>query len=252
MRERILGALAAAVLVAACAGGTDRRDGSPSGTLTVLAAASLEGALTEVAAAFEARHPNVEVALSADGSARLATAILEGAPADVFASADDETMERVARADRLSPPSAVIATNRLAIVVPDGNPRGIARLGDLVRPGLRLALCRPAVPCGRYAALAFARADVDLPAADQQDSVTGVLTRVQLGEADAGLVYRTDVAAADGVQGIALPPNLAIEATYPASVLADAPNPIAAAAFIAFLQGADAQAILARFGFGPP
>ncbi len=222
-----------------------------SGTVAVLAASSLTDALTSVAAAFETRNPGVHVTLTFDGSSRLATEILEGVPADVFVSADEDSYTRVARGGGARGDKAVVASNELQIVVPAGNPQGIAGLRDLTH-GIVLALCRPEVPCGAYAARAFALAGVEQPRAGEEDSVKAVLTKVQLGEADAGVVYRTDVLAARGVTGVDLPPAQQVRATYPASVLAGASNPGAAAAFVEFLQGAEAQRVLARAGFGPP
>jgi molybdate transport system substrate-binding protein len=257
--------LAVLLLLAAAACASDAHSSAPasegpssttattaaSGTVAVLAASSLTDALTSVAAAFETRSPGVHVALTFDGSSRLATEILEGVPADVFVSADEDSYTRVAQGGGAGGDKAVVASNELQIVVPAGNPRGIAGLRDLTH-GIVLALCRPEVPCGAYAARAFALAGVEEPRAGEEDSVKAVLTKVQLGEADAGVVYRTDVQAARGVTGVDLPPAQQVRATYPASVLAGASNPGAAAAFVEFLQGAEAQRILARAGFGPP
>jgi molybdate transport system substrate-binding protein len=224
----------------------------PGGTLTVVAASSLTEAFGEIARAFEAANPGVDVELSFDGSARLATAIIEGAPADLFASADEANLARVADEDLTSGEPLVFATNVLQIVVPAGNPLGIDSLGDLTRADVTLSLCGEGVPCGRYAARAFATAGLDVPPAGDQENVKGVLTQVQLGEADAGIVYLTDVLAAVDVEGIDLAATEQVEATYPASVLAEAANPDAAAAFLAFLTGDEAQTILAAAGFGGP
>lgn len=254
--------LAVLVLLVAAACASDAQPQTPtsggpssvtaaSGTVAVLAASSLTGALTSVATAFEAANPGAQVALTFDGSSRLATEILEGVPADVFVAADEDSYSRVALAGAARGDKALVASNELQIVVPAGNPRAIAGLRDLAH-GVVLALCRPEVPCGAYAARAFALAGVEEPRAGEEDSVKAVLTKVQLGEADAGIVYRTDVLAAHGVTGVDLSPAEQVRATYPASVLADASNPGAGAAFLAFLRGAEAQRILARFGFGPP
>ena len=244
------------LLLALACGGEDRTSSTTaagddlSGSLTVLAAASLTDAFEEVVAAFEEAHAGVEVALSFDGSARLATAIIEGAPADVLASADEASLQRVADEGLTTGSPTVFATNVVQIVVPEGNPRGITTLDDLVEPGVRLSLCAPGVPCGTYADQAFASAGLARPAAGDQESVKGVLTQVQLGEADAGIVYLTDVAAAEGVEGIDLEPGEQVAATYPAAVLSEGGHPDAAAAFVAFLVGEDAQAIFERHGFG--
>lgn len=241
MRRLVL-VIPLATLMAACSGGGEEE------LVTVLAASSLTGALTEIAAAYEAEHDGVEVELSFDGSARLATAIVEGAPADVFASADEPNMERVVEEGMVDDAPTVFATNRLEIVVADGNPLGVELLADLA--DLRLALCQPAVPCGAYAAEAFARAGLSAPPAGDQENVKGVLTQVQLGEADAGLVYVTDVLAADDVEGVDLPAAQQVDAAYSSAVIA--PGGGEAAAFVDFLRGSEARRILSSLGFGIP
>jgi molybdate transport system substrate-binding protein len=255
----LLTALLLAVLVG-CGDDGDAVDGLTtaeaaselSGDLTVVAAASLTDAFGEIARAFEAENTGVDVALSFDGSAKLATAIIEGAPADLFASADDANLAKVADEGLTGGESVVFATNVLQIVVPEGNPLAIETVEDLTSSDVTLSLCGPEVPCGTYAAQAFDAAGLGVPPAGDQESVKGVLTQVQLGEADAGIVYLTDVLAAEGVEGIDLAADQQVEATYPAAVLADASNPGAAAAFLAFLTGDEARSILEDFGFGLP
>lgn len=257
-----LGALAGLVMVLATACGANggARAPSPSGpsgaagasgTVTVLAAASLADAFTKIAVAFEARNLDVEVALSFDGSSRLATQILEGVPGDVFASADMANLAKVVKAGEVSGREVTFATNELEIVVQHGNPLGIGGLDDLTS-GIVLALCRADVPCGAYAASAFKLAGLAVPAASREDSVKAVLTRVQLGEADAGVVYRSDVQSAEDVTGVELAGPEQVRATYSAAVLADASNPSAGAAFLAFLVSDEAQMILEDEGFGRP
>lgn len=231
---------------------TTANSGELDGDLIVAAAASLSDAFEEIATAFGAANDGVEVALSFDGSAKLATAIVEGAPVDLFASADEANMAKVVEEGLTSGEPVIFATNLLQIVVPEGNPLGLEALADLTDPEVTLSLCAPEVPCGRYAAEAFDAVGLDGPSAGDQENVKGVLTQVQLGEADAGIVYLTDVLAAEGVEGIDLTADQQVVATYPASVLADASNRQAAAAFLAFLAGDEAQSILADFGFGPP
>ena len=239
--------------MAACTGGDpEPQEQGGGGTITVLAAASLTGAFTEIADAFEVEHPGVEVQLSFDGSARLATAILEGAPADVFASADEPNMQRLVAEGLVAGDPVDVAINVVQIVVPAGNPDGIRSLEDLTTPGRRVALCAPAEPCGRYAAIAFALAGLDVPPAAEQENVKGVLTQVQLGEADAGIVYATDVLAAEGVEAVDLPQDQWAQTLIPAAVLDDAANPETAAAFLAFLRGDEARRILSSLGFGIP
>lgn len=243
------------LLVLVVAGGMAAGCGGPSGddagtgtAVTVLAASSLTDALTEVAGAYEDAHEGTRVELSFDGSSRLAAAIVQGAPADVFASADEANLERVIDGGRAIGAPTRFATSRLQIVVPAGNPLGIASLADLY--DVTLALCAAAVPCGAYAVEAFERAGVEVPRAGDQENVKGVLTQVQLGEADAGLVYDTDVLAADGVDGVDLAPSEQVVAGYVATAIDGADD--GARSFLAFLAGDDARAILARFGFGPP
>jgi molybdate transport system substrate-binding protein len=245
--------LLAALGLGAC--GDDAADGAPgaglSGTLTVLAATSLTDAFEEIAAAFEAEHDGVEVALTFDGSARLATAIVEGSPADVFAPADAANLAKVAEAGLLDGRGTAFATNELQIVVAAGNPLGISGIEDL-GDDIVLSLCAVEVPCGSYAVTAFERAGQPVPAAGEEENVRGVLSRVQLGEADAGIVYATDVLAADGVEGVDLAAGEQVVVSYPAAVLTDAANEAVAAAFVRFLTDREAQAILQGLGFGPP
>lgn len=226
-------------------------DGAVAGTVSILAASSLTDAMGELTVAFERAHPGVDVDVSLAGSSLLAAQILEGVPADLFVAADESTMGRVVDAGLTDGPTRAIATNTLQLVVASGNPRGVQRIEDLV-DGLTLALCRSEVPCGSYADRAFEAAGLEPPRAGRLDNVKAVLARVQLGEADAGVVYRSDILGADGVVGVELGGAEPITATYPASVLAHATNPAAARAFLRFLSGAAAQAILRTAGFGSP
>lgn len=261
MRRRLLIAVSSVALLLAACGGTDdpgpEGTGTPAtddleGTVTVLGAASLTDAFAEVADAFEATHEGVDVALTFDGSSKLAASIIEGVPADVFASAEEANLEKVVDEGLADGTGTVFATNVLQIVVAEGNPLGINGLDDLNGAGGVVSLCKEDVPCGKYAAQAFEQVGLDVPPAGEEDSVKGVLTKVMLGEADAGLVYVTDVLAAKGVEGVDLAAEQQVRATYPAVVLTDAPNSEAAAAFVAFLTGEEAQAILAEYGFGRP
>jgi molybdate transport system substrate-binding protein len=257
VRRAVSAVLAIAALAGAGCGGDDGAAGSPSGptaidgTVTVLAAASLTDAFEELAIAFEAEHPSADVALTFDGSSALATQILEGVPADVFASADEVSLAKVVEGGAAAGGVVSFATSSLQIVVPLGNPLGIEGLADL-GADLRLSLCAPEVPCGRYAAEAFARAGLEVPPASAEENVRGVLTKVALGEADAGIVYVTDVQANADVEGVDLPAAHRVSAVYPATVLAEAPNPDAAAAFVDLLISPRGQRILASHGFGSP
>ncbi len=255
-RPALLGVVLLTSVVAGCGddGGSPAPGGTVRGTVTVLAASSLTDVLEPIAAAFEAAHDGVDVALSFDGSDRLAIQILEGAPADVFVSADAGTTSSLTDAGRTSGEVVTVATNRLQIAVPAGNPLGVRGLADL-GPGGRaptIALCQVSVPCGAYAAEAFARAGLPVPPATEEESVRGVLTKVRVGEVDAGIVYVTDVLGTTDLAGVDLPPDQQVGAAYPATVLSDAPNPRAAATFVDFLASDEAREIFERFGFGAP
>ncbi|OIQ78710.1 molybdate-binding periplasmic protein precursor [mine drainage metagenome] len=244
---------------AACAGGSgtglasSQVSGSShvGGTLTVFAAASLTGTFTALGHAFEAAHPGTTVRFSFAGSSTLAQQILAGAPVDVFAAASPETMAQVTGAaptGRAVP--VVFARNRLEIAVPAGNPGHVTGLADLTKPALRIALCAPQVPCGAAAASVFAAAGLT-PAPDTlEQDVKAVLTKVELGEVDAGLVYRTDViAGGDAVQGIDFPQSSAAVTQDPIVALPDAPNPTAAEAFVALVRSAQGRTVLSAAGF---
>lgn len=235
---------------AIAAAGCNRDRGA---VVDVFAAASLTDALSEVATAFEAAEPGVSVDLTFGGSATLARQIALGAPADVFVPADEATMADVVGSGHAAGP-AVVARNRLAIVVAAGNPEGVERLADLARPGLAVVLCAPEVPCGRLAAAALERAGVVVPAVSQEQDVKAVLSRVALGEADAGIVYTTDLrSAGDRVGGVAVDAALAadpaLEAVYPMAVTTGADPRPAAQAFVDFTRSPAGQRILADAGF---
>ncbi|MBN9606155.1 MAG: molybdate ABC transporter substrate-binding protein [Actinomycetales bacterium] len=262
-RATLRGVPAAAVLAAtlvgctagpapeACATGA-ATEAPLTGTLTVFAAASLTETFDELAAEFEAAHPGVDVVLSYGGSSSLAEQIVQGAPADVFAAANEATMQAVVDAGLASDPR-LFATNSLEIVVPTGNPGRVEGLADLARPELAVALCDPVVPCGSASvALLDAEGVTAAPDTLEQD-VKAVLTKVELGEADAGLVYRTDAAAAgDRVEAIAVPEVPSAVNRYPIAPLGAAPNPAAAAAWVAFVLGPSGRAVLGAAGFGAP
>jgi len=251
--------LLVAVLLTALLGGravwaapTPEAHDAGGGTITAFAAASLTAPFQALAAAFEQAHPDAHVQLNFAGSATLVQQIQDGAPADVFASADEASMQKVVDQKAVAGTPTVFTRNVLEIAVAPGNPKHVAGLGDLAKPGLIVALCGPTVPCGRYAAEAISKADAKMPAASQEPDVKAVLTKVSLGEADAGVVYVTDVKAAAGkVQGVPIPAPGNVEARYPIAALAHAPNASGAAAFVAFVLSADGQRTLATFGFLP-
>lgn len=226
----------------------------PEGDLTIFAAASLSGAFDELAAQFEAAHPSVDVApITYDGSSVLATQLIEGAHADVFASADEKNMTKVTGAQLAGEP-VDFATNVLEIAVAPGNPLGIDGLDDLADgTPLTVVLCAPEVPCGSAAQTLVDVAGITITPASEEQNVSAVLTKVKSGEADAGLVYVTDVqAAGDAVAGVEIDDAAAATNVYPLAALTDAPNPDAAAAFVEFVASDEGQLVLASFGFGAP
>jgi molybdate transport system substrate-binding protein len=247
---------ALAALVLAATGLRAAAGESPSGAdgeLTVSAAASLTAAFQVVAEAFEKAHPGLEVKANFAGSPTLVQQILEGAPVDVFASADEPNMQRLVDAGKVAGAPRVFARNRLAILVQKGNPRKIGSLADLSKPGLVVALCAPAVPAGRYAREAFVKAGVAVPEGSQELDVKAVVSRVTLGEADAGVAYVTDVrAAGDRAEGIDIPDSSNVIARYPIAVLKDAPHRAPAESFVAFVLEPKGRAILEMFGFLAP
>ena len=223
-----------------------------SGELTIYAAASLKPAFDELATGFEARHPSLEVLpVVYDGSSTLATQLIEGAPADVFASADEATMQRLGDAG-LAAERQVFATNTLVVAMPAGNPGGVEDLTDLADDSVTVVLCAPEVPCGAASETLLENAGIRVAPASSEQSVTAVLTKVSAGEADAGLVYATDVRDRTDVDSFAPDGASAVVNRYPIAALTGAANPEAAAAFAAFVVGADGQALLAGLGFGPP
>jgi len=224
-----------------------------SGTVTVFAAASLNKTFTALGRQFEAAHPGVTVKFSFGGSDTLAAQITQGAPADVFAAASTTTMNTVVKAGDNADTPTVFVKNQLEIAVAPNDPLKIATLADLARPGVKVALCAPSVPCGAAAQKALAAAHVKLTPVTQEQDVTSALTKVELGSVDAALVYHTDVAGAGGkVQGIDFTAAAAAINTYPIAVLKDAPNPNAAKAFEDFILSDTGESYLLRAGFIKP
>ena len=222
-----------------------------SGTLTVLAASSLADSFGELGRRFEADHPGLTVAFNLAASSSLSRQLVEGAPGDVLATADEVTMQQAVDAGAVDPPTA-FARNRLEIVTRPGNPEGIAGLAGLARPGLVVVLCAPEVPCGRLAAEALGRAGVQVSAASLEENVRSVLAKVTLGEADAGIVYATDVlAAGDKVAGVAIPDTNNVATSYPLAISTSAANRLAARVWVDFVFGPVGREVLTRFGFTP-
>ncbi|MFI6210181.1 molybdate ABC transporter substrate-binding protein [Streptomyces sp. NPDC051041] len=254
---RMTGAGAALLLaLTACSPSGSGRDGSsadPSGTVTVFAAASLKESFTTLGEEFEKAHPGTRVAFSFGGSDTLAAGITNGAPADVFAAASAETMKTVTDADDAAGAPATFVRNRLEIATLPGNPGRISSLGDLARPGLKVVLCDRTVPCGAAARTALEAGGVELAPVSYEQDVKSALTKVELKEADAAVVYRTDVRAAGGkVEGVDFPESAKAVNDYPIALLEDAPNPGAARAFIDLVKSAEGRKVLTGAGFLAP
>nr|WP_241992374.1 molybdate ABC transporter substrate-binding protein [Cryobacterium lactosi] len=223
------------------------------GSITVFAAASLTTTFTELADAFEAQHSGTTISLNFAGSSDLVTQITEGAPADVFASADTKNMTKLTDADLQKTDPVDFATNALEIAVPPGNPAGIADFADLATPGLKLVVCAPEVPCGSATVAIEKSAGITLSPVSEESSVTDVLGKITSGQADAGLVYVTDVTAAgDAVEGIEFAESAEAVNTYPIVALKDSTSPDVAQAFIEYVTGSAGQRVLAAAGFGAP
>jgi molybdate transport system substrate-binding protein len=224
-----------------------------TGNLTIFAAASLTAAFNDIGAAFMKANPQAKTTFSYDASSALVGQIVQGAPADVFASADTANMDKLTTPGLNAEPPVVFATNKLAIIVPKGNPKGIAGVQDLARSDLKVVLCADGVPCGTYAKQILASASVTVTPVSYEQNVKGVVTKVTAGEADAGIVYTTDVSAAgDAAQAVAIPDNINVIAKYPAAAVKASTNLTSAETFVDYLLGTDAQAILAKYGFGKP
>lgn len=249
----VIVALAALVAAPATATATGTPD-AVEGAVTVLGASSLTEAFTAIGKAFERKYPDASVTFSFNSSSTLATQIEQGAPADVFASADEANMTRLEDAGLVAAGDGqVFARNRLAIAVEPGNPKKIKTLADTVADDVILVLCAPEVPCGKFALEAYGNAGIDVPQVPTGVNVKDTLAKVALGEADAAIVYVTDVKAAKGdVDGVKILTSQNVVARYPVAPLADAPNPVAAKAFALFVDSKAGQRILRRFGFLAP
>lgn len=259
MRIRVPGVLPVVAVFALAGCGTAQSadggaapsaSGEPTGILTVFAAASLTDVFTDLGARLEAEHPGLDVRFNFAGSSALAQQVVQGAPADVFASADEPQMQLVVDEGRAAAP-AVFAANELLIAVPAGNPGGVTGLADLAREELAIALCAPEVPCGAAAEEVLAAAGVTAAPDTLEEDVRAALTKVELGEVDAALVYASDVVTADAAEGIAVPEAGGAVNRYPIAVLDGAPNPAAAGAFVELVLSAEGQLALSDAGFRP-
>lgn len=222
-------------------------------TVTVFAASSLTDAFTELGTRYEALKPGVDVVLNFAGSSELATQIGQGAPADVFAAADQTSMTALAATGGTASEPAVFATNRAAILVAAGNPTGITGVADLADPELIVVVCSPQVPCGSYAQQVFAAVGATVTPRSFEENVKAVVAKVVLGEADAGIVYASDLVTVDDrAQGVEIPDESNVVARYPIATTREGPNPDGAQDFVDFVLSDGGRAILASYGFGPP
>src|SRR5262245_61999054 len=253
-----LGALL--VLAAACGGGDDDDDSAattasteaegPTGTITVFAAASLTDAFGEMASTFEDANPGTTVELNFGASSALREQILAGAPADVFASANTSNMDQLVSADAVEGEPELFAQNQLEIAVPAGNPGDVEGLDAFGNADLNIGLCAEEVPCGQFGREALANAGVT-PAQDTDEpDVRSLLTKVEAGDLDAGLVYHTDVlSAGDEVEGVEVPDEFNVIAEYPLAALSASGNAELASAFVEFVLSDEGQSILESYGF---
>lgn len=256
---------AAAILLLGCsapgASAPDERAAATgdelAGELTVYAAASLQPAFERLAETFTAQHPRVALTQTFDGSSVLATQIQSGAGADVFASADEANMQKVVDAGLVAGEPARFATSELVIAVAPGNPLGIETLADLARPATGGALpvvvvCAAEVPCGTASRTLLERDGVALDPASEEQNVTAVLTKVRGGEADAGLVYHSDVLrSGDEVVGVPIAGAEDAAGAYMIAPVVGSASPEAAAAFVDFMGSEEAQRVLSELGFRP-
>jgi molybdate transport system substrate-binding protein len=224
-----------------------------SGDITVFAAASLTDSFTKIGDAFTKANPDAKVTFSFDASSALVQQIAHGAPADVFASADQASMDRLTTAGLAGTAPAIFATNLLAIIVPKGNPKGITGVADLAKPDLKVVLCAPEVPCGKYATQILTSANVSVTPVSLAQNVKGVVTPVTAGEADAGIVYVTDVRAAGArAEAVDIPTSINVVASYPIATVKTSTKQDVDQAFMDYVLGDEGQAILKEDGFLPP
>ena len=258
-RQHFTAILAAGTLAAGlvgCGSGTNATatpTSSLSGEITVFAAASLKTTFTQLAKDFEAANPGPKVKLSFAGSSDLVTQITQGAPADVFASADTKNMTKLADAKLVDGTATNFATNVLEIAVPPSNPASISSFADLAKPGVKVVTCASQVPCGAAADAVEKASGVALTPVSEESSVTDVLGKVTSGEADAGLVYVTDVkGAGDKVKGIPFAESDKAVNTYPIATVGSSKNKELAAAFVAAVTSDKGRKVLGDAGFGAP
>ncbi|MBD0745748.1 molybdate ABC transporter substrate-binding protein [Streptomyces sp. CBMA152] len=260
-RRAAAAVITAALLVPLAACGSDKKDDSktdtpasgaaaPKAHLTVLAAASLTDVFKTVGAAYEKEHPGTKVKFSFAGSQELAAQVKQGAPADALVTADTKTMDGL-KSDTGA--ATVIAKNRLVIATGKGNPKKVGALKDLADTKLKVVLAAPEVPVGRYSKKVLDAQKITVKPVSQEPNVRAVLSKVELGEADAGIVYKTDAATATAkVEAVDIPDAQNAVASYPAATLKTSKNAAAATAFVQWLSTPEAQKILQDAGFQKP
>ena len=245
--------LAAALALAGCSSSKKNNTPTSGGSITVLAASSLTDTFNQLGRQFMAAHPGVKVTFSYGASSTLASSITQGAPADVFAAASPATMKTVTDAGDASGTPTTFVKNQLVIAVPPGNPKNIKTLQDLANPALKVVLCAPAVPCGAAATTALTAGNVTVKPVSQAQDVKSALSPVELGEADAALVYRTDVKAAAGkVDGVEFPESAQAINNYLIAALKNSKDLTDAQAFVAYVLSPDGIKVLTDAGFQAP
>lgn len=249
MTERLRALLLAAGAALPCLGCGP--SSPPTASVRVFAAASLNLPITRIARAFEASHPGMRVEVHLAGSAQLVLQLREGARADVFVSADDANMQKVADLGLTAGPAAVLAGNRLAVIVPVGNPKGVRGVADLTRTDLRVGMCGAEVPAGAYAREAARRAGIAIRSCSDEPNVKALVAKVLLGELDACIAYATD-ARTPGLEAIPLEPAHDVVATYPVAVLGCGENGRGGSEFVAFALGPAGREVLLEEGFVLP
>ena len=244
-KTRLIGLLMALLLIlGACSRQQDDR-------LVVSAASSLSGVFEALEIRFESKHPGVDVVVNYAASSLLREQILSGAPVDIFASANTTTMDAVVSAGLVAGSPDVFATNTLELAVPNGNPAAVSVLNDLADNELLIGLCDVSAPCGALAQTVLASAGVVAAVDTYEPNVRSLLTKIEVGELDAGLVYVTDVLTSDNADAIHLEFLEGFAVSYPIAAMQGANHPLLAAEFVAFVMSPEANAIFKSFGFGP-
>lgn len=251
MKRLVIAGLAVGLALAGCGGGQSGAGAAQRVPVTVLAAASLQDVFTKLEPQFEAANPTADLRFSFSGSSELAQQIVNGAPADVFASANETQMKIIQNAGKVAGTPQPFVTNVLTIVVPPGNPKNISSFADLAKPGVTEVVCAPQVPCGAATTKIEKTINIKLSPASEEQDVLSVLSKVEARVADAGLVYVTDARTAAGkVQEIDFPEASKAVNTYSIAAINNAPHAQLARTFVTFIRSPDAQRQLAKAGFG--